>query len=303
MRTCNRRFVICLLAGLCLPWVGIARAAEDLPRTAGPYVPTPQVIVDRMLEMAKVGPKDFVVDLGSGDGRMVRTAAKSLGASGFGVDIDSELVELSNQTARREGIANRVMFYEQDVFKADIRKATVVTLYVLPDMMVGLRPKLLAELSPGTRIVSHDYHFREWTPDGRATFDVPEKKEMVGFSSTSLYLWVVPAAVGGRWRIEYAGVKPAGPVTLELHQLFQNVNGTALVGERKTELGNVKLRGNAFEFGLDAGERAGGDRFLYRGKVTGDAMQGDVVWGTGAGARRYAWKAKRVEPPDTPLAQ
>src|SRR5262245_56792866 len=111
-----------LLAVLCLAWMGIAAGGQDVPRTAGPYVPTPQVIVDRMLQMAQVGPKDFVVDLGSGDGRMVRTAAKALGASGFGVDIDSELVELSNQTARREGIANRAMFYEQDVFKSDVRK-------------------------------------------------------------------------------------------------------------------------------------------------------------------------------------
>ena len=303
MNACHTRYVIGLIAAIYLPCAGVAHAAQDLPRTAGPYVPTPQVIVDRMLQMAQVGPKDFVVDLGSGDGRMVRTAAKSLGASGFGVDIDSELVELSNQTARRDGIANRVMFYEQDVFKADIRKATVVTLYVLPDMMLGLRPKLLSELTPGTRIVSHDYHFREWNPDNRVTFDVPEKKEMVGFSSTSLYLWIVPASVGGRWRIEYTGVKPAGPVTLELNQAYQNVNGTALVGERKTELANVKLRANALEFGLDAGERAGGDRYLYRGTVTGDTMQGEVVWGTGVGARRYAWKAKRIEAPDTPLAQ
>ena len=303
MNASHTRHVIWLIAALYLPCAGVAHGAQDLPRTAGPYVPTPQVIVDRMLQMAQVGPKDFVVDLGSGDGRMVRTAAKSLGASGFGVDIDGELVDLSNQTARREGIANRVTFYEQDVFKADIRKATVVTLYVLPDMMVGLRPKLLSELSPGTRIVSHDYHFREWHADNRVTFDVPEKKEMVGFSSTSLYLWIVPASVGGRWRVEYAGVKPAGPVTLELHQAYQNVNGTALVGERKTELANVKVRADALEFSLDAGERAGGDRYLYRGKVTGDTMQGEVVWGTGIGARRYAWKAKRIEAPDTPLAQ
>ena len=103
-----------LMSVLCLSWVAIGAGAQE--RTAGPYVPTPQVIVDRMLQMAHVGPKDFVVDLGSGDGRMVRTAAKALGASGFGVDIDGELVELSNQTARREGIADRVTFYEQDVF-------------------------------------------------------------------------------------------------------------------------------------------------------------------------------------------
>lgn len=303
MNVLHARAALWLLAGLCSAWVGIVAGAQDPPRTAGPYVPTPQVIVDRMLAMAHVGAKDFVVDLGSGDGRMVRTAAKALGASGFGVDIDGELVELSNQTARKEGIANRVTFYEQDVFKADIRKATVVTLYVLPDMMLSLRPKLLSELSPGTRIVSHDYHFREWIPDNRVTFDVPEKKEMIGFSSTSLYLWIVPASVGGRWRVEYSGVKPAGPVTLELNQLFQYFNGTALVGSRKTEIANAKMRGNAFEFALDAAERSGGERYLHRGKVTGDTMQGEVHWGSGVLAKRYAWKAMRIDAPATPLAQ
>ena len=303
MKKCPGRSVIWLIAGLCSSWAGLVAGAQDAPRTAGPYVPTPQVIVDRMLSMAQVGAKDFVVDLGSGDGRMVRTAAKALGASGFGVDIDGELVELSNQIARKEGVANRVTFYEQDVFKADIRKATVVTLYVLPDMMVSLRPKLLSELNPGTRIVSHDYHFREWIPDNRVTFDVPEKREMVGFSSTSLYLWIVPASVGGRWRVEYSGAKPAGPVTLDLSQLYQYFNGTALVGSRKTEIANAKMRGNTFEFALDPGERAGGDRYLHRGTVVGDTMQGEVQWGSGVMAKRYAWKATRIDAPSVPLAQ
>lgn len=276
---------------------------DDLPRTAGPYVPTPQPIVDRMLKMAQVGPKDFVVDLGSGDGRIVRTAAKAYGASGFGVDIDAELVERSNAAARREGIADRAVFHREDVFKADIRKATVVTLYVLPDMMVGLRPKMLAELRPGTRIVSHDYHFREWTPDGRVSFDVPEKREAVGFSHASVYVWIVPAHVAGRWQLEVSGAKLGGPVTLELRQLFQNVIGSAQVGSRTTDIANAKLRGDALEFALDAGPRDGGDRYTYRGQVQGDSMQGQVSWGVGASAKQYAWKAKRIQAPAEPLAQ
>jgi len=282
----------------CAAW-----AQDDAPRTAGPYVPTPQPIVDRMLQMAQVGPKDFVIDLGSGDGRIVRTAAKVLGASGFGVDIDAELVERSNSAAKKDGIADRAMFYRQDVFKADVRKATVVTLYVLPEMMANLRPKLLAELKPGTRIVSHDYHFREWIPDSRVTFDVPEKREAVGFSHASVYVWYVPAHVAGRWQLEVTGPKLGGPVTLELRQLFQRVTGAAQVGGRSTELAAVKLRGDTLEFGLDAGPRAGGDRFLYRGVVAGDTMQGDVSWGVGATAKRYPWKATRIEAPTEPLAQ
>jgi hypothetical protein len=233
---------------------------------------------------------------------MVRTAAKAHGASGFGVDIDGDLVERSNAEARREGIADRAKFHQQDVFQADIRKATVVTLYVLPDMMKSLRPKMLTELRPGTRIVSHDYHFREWIPDQRVTFDVPEKKEAVGFSSTSIYVWIVPAQVGGRWRLEVAGGKLADPVTLDFHQAFQYVNGVAQVGARKSELGNIKLKGDAFEFALDSGSTPGGDRHVYRGKVNADVMEGEVAWGGGIAPRRYKWKATRIERAKEPFA-
>jgi len=278
-------------------------AQDDLPRTAGPYVPTPQAIVDRMLQMAQVGPKDFVIDLGSGDGRIVRTAAKVHGASGLGVDIDAELVERSNAAAKREGIAERAVFRQEDVFQADIRKATVVTLYVLPEMMVNLRPKVLSELKPGTRIVSHDYHFREWMPDNRVSFDVPEKREAVGFSHASVYVWIVPASVGGRWQLEVAGPKLPGPVTLDLRQLFQNVNGTVQAGGRTADIANMKLRGDTLEFALDALGRPNGDRYAYRGKVSGESMQGEVSWGVGATARRYPFKATRVAPPADKLAQ
>jgi hypothetical protein len=159
--------------------------SDEVPRTAGPYVPTPQVIVDRMLQVARVGPDDFVVDLGSGDGRMVRTAAKVYGASGFGVDIDGELVEKSNAEAQREGVAGKVAFHQQDVFKADIRKASVVTLYVLPDMMLGLRPKMLNELKPGTRIVSHQFEMGDWKPE-----------KTVEVNGRRIYFWTIPAKKG-----------------------------------------------------------------------------------------------------------
>jgi hypothetical protein len=293
-----------LLAAGTLTWLAARtpRAAER-PQTAGPYVPTPNVIVERMLEFAKVGPDDYVIDLGSGDGRMVRTAAKVYGAKGFGVDIDAALVEKSNEQARKEGIAERAVFYRQDVFQADIHKATVVTLYVLPDMMLALRPKFLAELKPGARIVSHDYHFREWQPDSHWSFDVPEKREAVGFSSTHVYLWIVPAQVAGRWRIEIDGQEQTAPFALELQQAFQQVSGVALVGKRSVELTNVKLRGDVFEFTLDTGSGASGEVHRYYGTVAGAAMQGEVAWGAGAFSRRYKWKATRTQAPREPLAQ
>ena len=290
-------------AGL-VTWLA-ARSARggERPQSAGPYVPTPNVIVERMLEFAKVGPDDFVVDLGSGDGRMVRTAAKLYGASGFGVDIDAALVEKSNAQAQKEGLSDRVAFHRQDVFQADIHKATVVTLYVLPDMMLGLRPKFLNELKPGTRIVSHDYHFREWQPDGSWSFDVPEKRDAVGFSSAHVYLWIVPAHVAGVWRLELVGHELPAPAAIELQQTFQQVGGTALVGTRRSELAKVKLRGDAFEFTLDTGAGADSELHRYHGTVAGTTMQGEVAWDGGALARRYKWKATRTQAPRKPLAQ
>jgi len=290
---------------LSLPGVWVCRpvpAADAPARTAGPYVPTPQVIVDRMLQVAKVGPNDFVVDLGSGDGRLVRTAARVYGASGFGVDIDRELVQRSNEEAQRDGIAGRVAFYEQDVFKADIGKASVVTLYVLPDMMVGLRPKMLSELKPGTRIVSHDYHFREWAPDSRWSFDVPEKREAVGFSHTTIFLWIVPAHVAGRWRLSVAGEKAQAPLALAFDQLFQHLTGRVEAAERSAEVANLKLYGDEIEFALPALAQ---ERSVpsFRGRVANAAMDGEVAWGSGPLAHRAKWRAERIEKPVEALAR
>src|SRR5574341_829932 len=192
-----------LLALGALPLARLAAAADiDSQRTGGPYVPTPQVVVDEMLRMGKVRADDFLVDLGSGDGVIVLTAAQRYRARGFGVDIDPELVELSNREAKKRGVADRASFYVMDVFKADISKATVVTLYLLPNMMMDLRPKIFSELKPGTRVVSHDYHFGDWQPDDQYTWDVPEKEKVNGVPRATVYLWIVPAKIAGRWRLE-----------------------------------------------------------------------------------------------------
>jgi len=170
------------------------RAQQKEPeRTGGPYVPTPQVVVDQMLRMASVGANDYVIDLGSGDGIIVLTAATQFKARGFGVDIDPELVKLSNSEAKRRGVSDRASFQVQDVFKADLSQATVLTLYLLPSMMTNLQSKIFSELKPGTRVVSHDYHFgEEWQPDDYITFDVPEKEKVNGVPRATIYLWRVP---------------------------------------------------------------------------------------------------------------
>src|ERR1043166_7265099 len=186
-----------LLALTCMVLAGASRMA-GAQEGAGDvvYVPTPQVVVDRMLEMAKVGPRDYVIDLGSGDGRIVITAAKKYGARGFGVDLDPLLLKKSNENARIEGVADRARFIEQNLFETDLSQATVITSYLLPEMNERLRPKIL-KLKPGTRVVAHDYHMGEWYPDETDTLRVPEK--IVGSPGKSfLYMWLVAPPPPGR---------------------------------------------------------------------------------------------------------
>jgi SAM-dependent methyltransferase len=157
-----------------------------------PYIPTPQVVVDAMLDLAQVGPRDFVLDLGSGDGRLVLTAARKYGARGRGVELDATLVDFSNQVARDWKIADRVRFERADLLVTPIRDATVVTLYLLPALLEKLKPRLLAELRPGTRIVSHDWPIPDWPPERERVIAVPDKP--VGPKPESrIMLWVVPA--------------------------------------------------------------------------------------------------------------
>ena len=198
--------------------------AHAQPLNAGPYVPTPQSIVDQMLNMANIQSTDMVYDLGSGDGRLVRQAARRFGARGFGVDIDGELVRLATAEAKKDGVSDRVSFLERDLFDTDIRPASVVTLYLLPIAVRKLRDKMLSDLRPGTRIVSHDYYWDEWQADNQITFDVPEKASITGTPQTTVYLWVVPAKAGGRWQVKASNNEVWDVV---LRQDFQMLSGSA----------------------------------------------------------------------------
>jgi cyclopropane fatty-acyl-phospholipid synthase-like methyltransferase len=182
--------LIARLALVSLLCVAVPASAQT--PDAGPYVPTPQSIVDAMLAMGKVGPNDHVIDLGSGDGRIVRTAARKLGASGVGVDIDERLVKLANDEAAREGVTQRARFVNQDLWKFDVSKATVVTVYLLPSIMPRLKEKLLAELRPGTRIVVHDYPMPDWKHVDYLAMREPLKMQAHGLDTAYLYLYVVP---------------------------------------------------------------------------------------------------------------
>ena len=182
-------------AFLTVPFLGLPARGQEAFRAApidgGPYVPTPFVVVHRMLELAGVRRDDVVYDLGSGDGRLVIEAARRYGARGAGVERDERLVERARDAAAEAQVADRVVFREGDIFDADLREATVVTLYLLPRLLVKLVPKLRAELAPGSRIVSHDYPLEAWEPDRMLEFDVPEKAEHFLPPKTQLFLYVV----------------------------------------------------------------------------------------------------------------
>jgi SAM-dependent methyltransferase len=204
-----------LVAGLLAAAGGVAPAQDEVP-----FITTPDQVTLAMLELAGVGPADHVIDLGSGDGRIVITAARRFGARGLGVEIVPELVRKSRENARAAGVANKVEFREQDLFGTDLAPASVITMYLLPEVNLQLRPRLL-RLAPGTRIVSHDWDLGDWTPERTRTIDVPDKA--VGREKLSrVHLWVVPAPVQGLWC--------AGPVGLEVTQRFQQFSATLSAG-------------------------------------------------------------------------
>ena len=272
-------------------WLTTLTGMSGQVENAGPYVPTPQVVVDEMLKMANVGPNDFVIDLGSGDGRIVLTAARQYKAHGFGVDIDRTLVEQSNKQAKRDGVADRVVFYERDVFLTDISKATVLTVYLLPEAMTKLRPRFLSELRPGTRIVSHDYHLDDWSPDNEIVLDVPEKKRVTGLPKASVYLWVVPAKVDGKWETEVPAIRGRMHLQLALTQAFQKIEGIATEGRRSSRLYGATLHGDEIRFSLSS-DAKGTVRDEFVGRVNGDRIEGFVL--LAGGKSKAKWHAKRV---------
>jgi SAM-dependent methyltransferase len=259
------RTLVALLSAAALSF---GAAAEERTVNAGPYVPSPQSVVADMLKLAEVGPKDFVVDLGSGDGRIVLTAAKVFGARGFGVEIQDHLVKLSNEAAKNEGLAERVRFVAQDLFKADISQATVLTMYLLPNTVNMLKDKLLAELRPGTRILSHDYPLAGWLPEKYVQMDLEDKVAISGVTTTLIYLYVVPAKVAGNWSAKVPARVAKGRMRLELAQQVTRVSGSARLEGKSLPLVDAKLKGDTLTFKLP------GRATLFTGRVAGKAIEG-----------------------------
>ena len=237
------------------------------------YVPTPQVVVNRMMSMARVGPADFVIDLGSGDGRQLITAVAKFGAKGGrGYDLDDELLRQAGENAKKQGVADRVTFTRQNMFETDVSAASVITLYLLPDLNLKLRPKLLAELRPGSRVVSHDYNMGDWQADEAVTMQVPEKQ--VGNPGVSyVYLWVVPANVSGNWQSTLPGGQP---VEMSVRQRLQDleVRGAAAGKPIKVTLATVRGEDLRISAVVDVNGRA--LRHDFTGKVRGDTVQGTL---------------------------
>ncbi len=234
------------------------------------FVPTPHDVVAAMLKVANVRRNDVLFDLGSGDGRIVIAAAKKYGTRGTGIDIDSVRVAEGRLGARKAGVANKAKFQRADLFETDLREATVVTLYLLPTLNVKLRPKLYAELKPGSRVVTHAFDMGSWKPD--STF-------MVGTSA--VFYWVIPANVGGEWALTAPGGKE---YTLRLTQKFQHVEGTAELNGKTVSVTAAGVHGDKLI--LEIADPDGPVRLTGR-------VKDDVITGTQRGSK---WSARRNGP-------
>lgn len=263
-----------VLGAAAVLWLGSAMAQDDiLFERDTPYVPTPPDVVERMLDMANIKPGEFLIDLGSGDGRIAITAAQR-GARGYGVDLNPARVKEAVANAAKAGVSGRATFEVKDLFDTDLSKADVVTTYLLPLVNMDLRPRLLEQMRPGARLVTHAFHMGEWWPD--ATDNVRGRL---------LFSWVIPARVGGRWQVETED----GNFVLDIEQTFQTFQATAHVERRTlpttleahtTQIRDGRLNGTEISF---AGEFGNGPR-VFRGRVEDNTIYGISPQG---------WKAVR----------
>ncbi len=264
-----------LIAVVILPLLAATANAQVYTPSVGQegkdviWVPTPEELVKAMLDMAKVTANDYVMDLGSGDGRIVIAAAKR-GATAVGIEYNPDMVTLSKQNAEKEGVSAKATFMKADIFETDLSKATVITMYLLPSLNMKLRDKILA-LKPGTRIVSHAFNMEDWEPD--QTANVEER---------TAYLWIVPAKVAGTWDIQTG----TGTGELTLKQTFQKIEGTLKMDGKTIPISNAKLEGARITFSV--GDTA--KPVMYSGRLSAGALSGTARAGAEAGTK---WTAKR----------
>jgi len=265
--------------------------AADQPSV--PYVPTPQAVVERMLAMAKVGAGDYLIDLGSGDGRIVVTAARKYGTRGFGVDLNPVRIDEANENARRNRVTDKVAFYQRNLFETDLSQATVITMYLLPRVNLQLRPKLL-ELKPGTRLVSHDFDMGDWKADAHVRMDANDKFSGAGGDS-DVYLWIVPAKVAGTWRSQLTAGGKSQTYEIQFEQKYQSVGGSVRVNGRPAQIQGAKLGGAELSFAFTAEINGAPVKHEFSGRVDGGRITGEAALSGGRLASRVEWIAERTE--------
>ena len=247
-----------LTAGILSSATASAQGVKQPLKLDVPYVPTPQKIVDRMLTIAKVSPEDFVMDLGCGDGRMLVTATSKFGAKGgYGVDLNPVRIKEATENARIAGVSDKVKFEIRDLFTMSIAQANVLTMYLLPDVNLRLRPRILDEMKPGSRIVSHDFNMDDWRAD---YFEAEDGHD--------IYFWVVPAKVGGDWSVRADGVD----YTLSLRQRFQYFDGVLRDDKSEYTIRMGRIVGERLNFTAEA---ATGKALMFSGRIDGDTMKFD----------------------------
>jgi SAM-dependent methyltransferase len=267
-----------------------AHAQDVKPvKDAGPYVPSPQSVVSDMLRYADVGPADFLIDLGSGDGRIVIEAAKR-GARGLGVDLDPSLVKHATENAQRAGVGERASFQVKDIFETDLSKASVVAFYLLPDFNAKLMPRLLA-LRPGTRIVSHDGGIGDWPPDERLEMRTPEKPVGVGGVSR-VELWIVPADAKGAWVSEIPA--HGGKWNFRIKQHYQMLDVEVGAQGRDLLVRNTRLRGEEIKLIVTGIVNGRAWHHYFVGTLKDDRIAGELTVSDGNNRRSFPWTASRT---------
>ncbi len=248
-------------------------AFVDAQKRDVPFVPTPDEVVEKMMDVANVGPGDYVVDLGSGDGRIVIAAAKR-GAFAHGVDIDPQRIKEANENARNAGVEDRVVFVEGNIFETDFSMASVLTMYLLNSVNMKLRPKILESLEPGTRVVSHSFNMNEWEPDDQAK---------VNYSN--IYYWVIPADVKGEWDWQANGKQ----FKMNVNQEFQEVDLELKAGNTTLNVDESTLSGDRLSFSAE--DPSTGDKYIFSGRIADSNIEGIVQVHNGSDANVEKWTA------------
>jgi len=272
--------------------LGPAYEAAQQKQLDVPYVPTKYPVVDEMLRIAKIDKADIVYDLGCGDGRLVIGAAQKYGARGVGFDIDPERIQECKENAAKAGVTNRVQFIEQDLFTADFREATAMTIYLLTSVNLKLRPKMLRELRPGTRVVSHNFGMGEWKAD-------ESSEVMVDDISHEVYLWIIPANVSGAW--SWTMGKPAAKCEMTIAQAFQVPAGTLKVDNAAAEIKDLTLKGDKVRFVIERPFEAKIVPMVFEGKASGHTIAGTIKFQAGGKEFSWEWKAGRNPATEKPI--